>query len=365
MKLYDASNIDSLQWPDTAEAQQAKATFVPMLKEGVTKYVANVKTQLYLLAFDDIVLPLTLNDKEYENAYVASNYYAVPMMREQISASWARPLISVVDHLFRWMKANRVVMVNNWLFSVNLYPPLTPVQVAQIGNFLRQEFADHIIMFRNVNEGAVKEGLAAGNFQVMGTRHVWLYDPKVPINYRMRRHQNKDLKLFEKHPYTVITEAEMTPSDAARLVELYAQVYIDKYTPYSPHYTQAYLEKALTEGWLHFLALRKEGKIDGVAGYHIKGDMMGVPFFGFEKASPIARDLYRMLNVLTIKEAEKRGLVLHMSSGAGETKKCRGMRSHPEYTGLSVSSLPFHRKAFWGGVGWAMGRLVFPRLTAE
>lgn len=49
-------------------------SFLPFFQKGVTAFIENVNTQLFLLEVDDLILPVTLNNAEFENSYVCSPY---------------------------------------------------------------------------------------------------------------------------------------------------------------------------------------------------------------------------------------------------------------------------------------------------
>ena len=74
LKLYDANSVHQLQWPTTEMAHRLKGYWLAMMRDGTDTYIRNVHTQLYLLQIEDQVLPITVNDAEYENAYVCSFY---------------------------------------------------------------------------------------------------------------------------------------------------------------------------------------------------------------------------------------------------------------------------------------------------
>ena len=66
IELYDKTNIDKLSRPSDFDGQYAYDYCVPMIQNGVQKYIKNVKTKLYLLKLDDILLPI--NTKDYKFA---------------------------------------------------------------------------------------------------------------------------------------------------------------------------------------------------------------------------------------------------------------------------------------------------------
>jgi hypothetical protein len=74
VKLYDAETIATLSWPDSEIAQLAQRYWLPLMASGSSHYIDNVETRLLALAIDDLIFPVTVNDREYENTCVCSFY---------------------------------------------------------------------------------------------------------------------------------------------------------------------------------------------------------------------------------------------------------------------------------------------------
>jgi hypothetical protein len=74
VKLYDAKNIDSIEWSTKKDGHLIRNYFESLMINGINKYIKNIETEIYLLEIDDILLPITLNQKEFSNSYVVSPY---------------------------------------------------------------------------------------------------------------------------------------------------------------------------------------------------------------------------------------------------------------------------------------------------
>jgi hypothetical protein len=72
--LYSQEEGSLIPWPKTEEGRRLRSFFEPLFKEGVSAFVANVEAQVYLVEIDDLLIPLTVNEKEYGNSYVCSIY---------------------------------------------------------------------------------------------------------------------------------------------------------------------------------------------------------------------------------------------------------------------------------------------------
>ncbi len=356
VELYDKSNIDTIEWPDTEEGRLAKEYLLPLIQEGPENYISNAKTDLYLIKIESLIVPISVNEREYENSYLLSSYFVVTELKEKLekaSAAWrflTKPLIAFFGQLLKWIKINKVVIINNWLFSTNLYPPLTKSQIEAITLFLKKRFPDHYFMFRSVNtykDSTVFDGLNLQNYRMIPSRQVYLYDPHRPQSQSTIVKQRKDSKRLIKAQYYVETVDTFSDEEIARLLELYRNVYVNRYTKYSPLYTEKYLKQALKNKFLNFKLLKKEGKIYGVTGFLKKDGYMLTPFFGYDTSVPQEEGLYRMLSSVILEEVSKCELLSHQGSGSSNFKKWRGFIEQQEYVAIYDHHLPLFRRLFW------------------
>lgn len=357
--LYDQSNIDSLQWPNTPETLHAKALFVPMLKEGVSAYIRNVDTKLYLLQIDQHILPVTVNEKEYDNSYLTSNYVAIKLLEEKLSQRFPRlfhlqkPFIQCAGAVLKGIKINKVVIVNNWLLTTSIYPELSLLQTNALTDFLKKRFPDHSIIFRSLNDkkcASLAMDLKEQHYHIIKTRSVFFYDPdqKKHLSPKVQYHHRRDRRLIESEGYQVVRNEMIEEKEISQLLHLYNLIYISKHTRYSPAYTEKFIKEAIGKQYFHLIGLKKDGAIHGVMGCCKRNGTMIVPFFGYDATKGGANHLYRMLTVLAIDEAEKDHLLLNDGSGGSVAKKHRGMTTSPEYIAIYDRHLPWHRRLFWG-----------------
>ena len=103
----------------------------------------------------------------------------------------------------------------------------------------------------------------------------------------------------------------------------------------------------LKKGLMHFKALRKEGRVDGIAGYVQRHGMMLCPFFGYDRTVPKEVGLYRLLSTVIMLEAQQSQLFFHQSSGASMFKQIRKASNCFEYTAVYHKHLSFRRKIPW------------------
>ncbi len=354
--IYDSASIDSLPWPESDEGRQARDYLLPLLKEGPQHLITNARTDLYLLTIDAHVIPISVNETEYDNSYLLSSYFVVAGLKERMEQAskalqlCSKPAVTLFGKSLKWMKINKVVIINNWLLSTNLYPDLDEAQIEALTLFLKKRFPDHYLMFRSVNtykSSTVFDGLNAQNYRMIPTRNVYLYDPNRELGSSERRKQKKDTNKIKNGEYAVESVDLLSDEMASRLLDLYEKVYISKYTKYSPRYTKEYLRQVHTNKTLKIKILTKNNQIYGVTGFLKKNGYLLIPFFGYDTEIPQEEGLYRMLSAVIMQEIEKGKLISHQGSGAADFKKWRGFIEHQEYVAIYDHHLPFSRRLFW------------------
>ncbi|EOQ10833.1 hypothetical protein KQ3_02437 [Bacillus cereus B5-2] len=258
IKLHDVHSLHSIDWESKKDGAYVRDSFLPLFQKGVTAFIENVNTQLFLLEIDDLILPVTLNNAEFENSYVCSPYthyvsYALEELWE-LKKPWLEKLLTYPIHLMgSWLRRtniNKVIVVNNWMLSTNLYHSINEQQIEQITNVLVEKFPEHTILFRSLNNElypVTTEALSTVGYKKIMSRSIYLFDPKhyKKMNRKKRKDLLNDKSLLEKSKYEIITNEELTKEDILQISQLYNQLYIEKYSAHNPMFTPAYLWNAL------------------------------------------------------------------------------------------------------------------------
>ncbi len=370
IKLYDSSTIEQFAPDAGSETCQAARSILPLIRDGVEHYIDNVRTDFRLLELDGLALPLTVNHCEPENAYVCSPFchyatYAREELRHLPSPALRAPLALVLKALaavLRWSDIDRTAYIDNWLVSTNLHPDLTKAQLAEITEYLVEQFPDHAVAVRSAdtrgNPQLLEDAVALG-YQKVASRRVYYQDARCRAPFRSASYR-RDAGVFEKSSYEVLRVTSSKEVDLDRLVELYRLLYIEKYSRHNPQFNSGFVRTAIDRGLLHFIVLRKHERVDAVAGFFVRGEVMTTPFFGYDTRLPQETGLYRMLSLLLLREARERCLVLHASSGAAGFKRARGGVGATEYTLVHARHLPIRRRFGWRLVTELANRVGLP-----
>lgn len=355
--LYEAKNLGDCLWPQTSEGQYARAFLSPLIQRGVANYIENVQTDLRVLIVGDTVLPITINEAEYENSYVCSPYsYFISYARDSLDVLSQAWLCNLMDRLLgglgralQQFHCNKVVVVNNWLYSTNLYPQLEPHQLKQIVQFLQHAFPNHAIVFRCIDpytNPTCYYTLQQMSCEYIATRQIFFIRPDKSSLSETRLFKS-DVKLLNKCEYEIIGNDQLTEEDIPRLLKLYRDLYIEKYSQLNPKFNESFLQLMLKHHLLNFRALKKDGRIDGIVGYVERNGTMYCPFFGYDGDVPKEKSLYRLLSTVLMLEAYERRLLFHQSSGASMFKTIRKAQACIEYTAVFYNHLKLQRHLPW------------------
>lgn len=375
VELFDASNIHAYTWPETEYGRYAKRYLLPLLEQGSERYIRNVRTQLLVLSVNGIPVPVTVNDTEYDNAYVCSPYtHYVSYAKQELALLGNRALIaclgallSGIGALLKRSRFNRIVHVNNWLLSTNLYPALDEEHWDAALDKLLSAFPDHAIAFRSLNPSLNTrelDRLRSRKCRFVPSRQIYLLrtDNAGFGNAKSRWLLKRDGALARKNGYEIVNASGMTDADIPRIAELYRMLYLEKYSYYNPQFTERFLADALHKGTLELFGFRRDGRLDAVLGFYARDGVMTTPLFGYDTSLPQELGLYRMLSSLLIELASDRGLLLHESSGAAQFKRNRGAVAEIEYTAVQVGHLPLSRRWSWIVLELLLVRIGVPLL---
>lgn len=349
--------------------QLIKALYLPLLEQGSAELVNNVHVDIEFLQTPSRILGLVLpqvQDVHQEESYVASpygqyvDYGRYETALELGKLRWlnvlANRIFDVLGKVCRWAKFDQVVLVDNLLFSTNLYPQQPDYPVLELRHFLQKHFPDRAIVYRSICPQVYPEWFAelkSNGFKGVFSRQVYLLDAPGGA-HRRKRALDIDSRLAAKQKHLRWTFLK-NPDDEqlARILDLYNQLYLEKYARFNPQYTLTYLKNLTQGGLIQLKALWHESKIVAFTGYFILDGVMINPLIGYDRSYPQKEGLYRLLTMETMLEAEKRGMLLNMSSGASHFKRLRGAEAHLEYNMVYGRHLPW-----WRRLPWTLTRII-------
>lgn len=314
--------------------------------------------------------PVTINKTEWDNSYVCSPYTAfISYAQEELAklrSPWLecglRQFIHALDGFLRWGHINRVVHVNNWLLSTNLYPAWDGTGLEAMHARLLADYPDHALLWRSLNpvtNGPVLRKLRGLGYRLIPSRQVYLFDAR--SNFRITKNLRWDRRLAGETSYLTVSHDELTPADFPRIIELYNQLYLDKYSQHNPHFTAELVALWHRTRSLVFTGLRApDGRLDGIVGIVERDGVTTVPVIGYATELPQELGLYRLLMLIAIEDAISRRLLLNLSAGAPHFKRIRGGIACLEYSAAHYSHLPIQRRLVWKLLDLVLTHIAVP-----
>ncbi|RJP55989.1 MAG: GNAT family N-acetyltransferase [Anaerolineaceae bacterium] len=361
-ELFTRENIHTLQFPATDDGDYARRYLLPLMEDPQT-YIRNVhNTQLMAVKVGETIIPITVSDFHPQNTYTVSPYShyvsygafeEVKHLNNPLAEVAVKLVMTPVSWYFRYAELDKVVFVNNYLLSTNLYPSVIPKgdaasdQLSALSKALIKWFPDRAIVFRSVDQKKnphIYQTLEGLGYDLVLSRQVWYMDPVAALKTRQCK---EDLRVLKKNGYEVVNGKDLSDDELHRAVELYNLLYLQKYSFYNPQFTFEFLKLARDEDILHMYGLKKDGRLNGIMGFFVRNGAMTQPLFGYDTSLPLEEGLYRLLTLVTLQEGVKRGLLVHASGGVGKFKKVRGGESVTEYNAVYTKHLPKRRQLPW------------------
>lgn len=371
IKLFNSTNIQKLDWPDGSLYEYHYIS--SFLEQGPAHFISNIQTDLHLLQAGSHFFPVTVNHTEYQNAYTCSPYSGyISYARKELS-KLKNPLIEkslsllldTLDPILKNGEINKVVGINNWLISTNLYPKWEGKEANRLTQFLLDKFPDHCLMFRSLNEhsnASLINALKKTGYLLIPSREVFLFDQKVK-KYRRKRNTVNDWKLLKNTPYQIVSHSEITENDYSRIVELYRLLYFKKHLSCSPLFTENFISLCHQKNLLSMTGVRnQQGTLEGIVGWFVRDGTMATPLVGYNTSLPREKALFRLITILAIKEAFETNTIFNISAGVAQFKKWRGAVGFTEYSAVYVQHLPFKRQLVWKILSFLMSKIGLPIL---
>lgn len=255
INLLTAKTLSDPDLPDSDDVTDAHNFLFAFLKNGAQCYVANANTRMMALQVGGHLLPITLNQKEYDNTYVCSPYthyvtYAIEELKhlnQPFLEAILKYLLQFVGVIFKASQINNAVIVNNWLVSTNLYPVLSNAELHQITEFFKARFPKQAILFRSINSyqnACLESTFRELGYRLIGSRQVYFLNPD-EIQSKAKWLLKRDFNLIQKADYQIVQHDEIQESDLDRIVELYNMLYLQKYSYQNPQFTKAFIQLEL------------------------------------------------------------------------------------------------------------------------
>ena len=130
-----------------------------LLKNGIEKYIKNVKAKFALLEINSTLIPITITDTSYDSSYICSPYTAIisypsddiKKNQNTLTSYVIISLLNFMGSILKMAQINKTIQINNYLSSTNLYYGTKNLDCTKIKNFLIKEFSNHTQCYRSLN----------------------------------------------------------------------------------------------------------------------------------------------------------------------------------------------------------------------
>ena len=361
IELYNRDNIDLLKWPDDKDGQFAKSYIYPMVKKGPIEFIDNTDAEMQVLVFAGNIFPLILGNpqQKFKNSYVCSpTAHYIDYGREEINIELKdKPFLRKASHMLinglesfvTKLGFEKVLYVNNWLLSTNLYTKFDINLLTEVRDFLVEKFPDYPIIFRSINEiynADIYKKLDELNFHHVFRRQVYILET-LKGEYKKKESYQKDLKAKRKSKYYWEDADKIKPENIPRMRWLYDALYIEKYSELNPTFNEKFLELTMNVEGFTYKVLKKDDEIYAVFGYFERDGFITAPLFGYDTSLPSSEGLYKLTALKILEDAIAKGWIVHMSSGVSKFKMHRGAEPSTEYNMVYYAHLPKSRRIPW------------------
>lgn len=347
-----------------------------MAARGASAMVSNVSTRLSTLDVAGRTMPVTVDDGALGGSYVCSPHSAYVLYAraelDLLKIGWTayptRAALAALDLLLRVARINRVVHLGNWLLSTNLHGGWRGEGIEAAREALSGAHPDHLLGIRSVDDWSspgLREALAADGWILVPSRQVWVVDD-LARDWRKRNEYGNDRRLVERSPLAISDLAPVEARDAARIADLYAMLYVGKYSALNPIFTPAFIQASASSGMISYRVARGPGgTIMAVAGMWERAGVMTPPVVGYDTARPKREGLYRIASWMFMERAMEAGWKLHGSAGAAHFKRLRGARPVIEWSAYHAAHLPAARRRPVEALALLLRRFVVPVMVAR
>lgn len=354
LKIYDKTNINDLIKLSNLKDNSFLNYFASMITEGTKKYIENIDCEIKILQINDKFLPLVFADDNYNDSlYVSilSHYvkYTIQEFQRFISNKLLKNflvfILKIFEKIFIANKINKVLYVNHYLVSTNLYPDITQDEIKQIIEFLKETFPDYAIAFKNINkfyDCDLHHKLILSNCSFIVSRQIFLLDKEIKSTLKSKYLYkiNNEIKLLNNSLYKITNE--IFEEEYCLIEELYTKLYVEKYSKYNPKYTKEYFKLVRQSKIFDINVLKMDEKICAASILQGNSRIMTIPALGYDMS--ISKNLYSLINAQHLKIFDYNFEIFNLSAGIADYKMQRGAKPVIEYMAIYYKHLKFNRQ---------------------
>lgn len=332
--------------------KQAAETLAGLVaKTGASALVGNLETQMLTGKVGRWTIPVSRNEGLQRTCYIncpsrAFLDYGIEeldrLTPNPVFRLGGRAVIKATAPLVQATGLDRQVQLNNWLVATNILPRASADDWLLAFDELGQLHPGYVPVLRSVNQavhGALLAQLIEAGLTAFPIRKVFIRN--YADDRRWTSDEAKDADLLAHSDLVRRPGTDFTSEAFERAADLYAQLYLEKYSALNPHYTAWFLQAAQEQLGLVLEGLFNEREqMVGVIGRFVQHGMLTGPIVGYDRKLPRKLGLYRQLRAINHAAARQGELLYNMSAGAEGFKRLRGGRATVEFMVADFRRMP-------------------------
>ena len=342
---------------------------------SISDCIDNANGTACAICSDQHALPMLIpNPTHTDPTWVTSLHtHYIRYARDELEKISSPPLqilltaiVSLLEKGARRADIDQIVYLNNFGISTNIWPQIPNEFITDATKHCTKKFPNKAIVLRSLNERTEPDLLATlrrTGFILIPSRITYCVSAKEPPNTKSFKQDNR---LFHDGHYQLRSADTLSDAELRRCRQLYQQLYLRKYNPFNPQYTEHFFQHSLQSNFLSFSVLEKNGIIDGVIGTLRSQKTLTCPILGYDLSRPRSAGLYRRLAMAIYLDAVKKQCELvNRSSGVGRFKRARGATPSIEYTAVYCAHRPARVKRFWKALAGICTHLAVPLIKKQ
>ncbi len=348
LEIYDIKNLTELTKDLTKEQEALLDYFKALMTKGTKYFIKNIDCEVKILKINNILIPLAISNNNYNDTlYISMLSHYVKYIKEEFNKNNLKLgfLFKFLENYFIKNKINKTVYVNQWFISTNLYPELDNEQIYKITNFLKNEFKDYCIVFKNITKEYntnLYENLNKQGYKEIVSRQIFIKDKKLKEISKYKYKTKKDLKFYKNSSFKA--HKVQNDDDFERIKDIYTMLYIEKYSKYNPCYTKEYFKLVSFNPIFNLEVFKNKDTIASMCLTFAKNNTLAAPAVGYDLTLPKELGLYRIISAFIDEMYEKNYEIHNMSAGVGDFKIQRGAKAYFEYLMIYYKHLPLNRQ---------------------
>lgn len=344
IEIYDSKNWEVFLKREYKNLSYTQKKFLGyLLSKKSNFFIRNSRTNLKVISVDNFALPFTVNSEDGGFYLDSVNILHITYPVEELK-KFGHTAINLggLEEIKDFLDIQKYIYLNNWLLTTN-QPQYIPENILEkIKNYFIEKYTDYLIISRGIPEDAkgIHDIHKNQNFRLIPYRPVWVwhYPPS-----RKRSHLERDMKLLAKRMDKFQEVTHLDDELAIKIMNLYRQLYINKYTQYSTDFTHEWFKIACASGLFKFDLLYEGEELKGFLNYspYNRGGLV-LNYLGYDcfNESEKQNATYRTIFAKSIQNAQVQKCDIFLSGGCGGYKENRGAVKEIEYEGYYIDHLP-------------------------